>query len=204
MAKARDERHRFGQHYTPHHVARLLAALAIRSSSDLVFDPSCGDGRLLEAALTLKRELALKDSNSSDFSNQVFGVERSAAAIHTAQQTGACVAAADFFEIAPGATFDTLATFPLKFNALIGNPPYIRQELIGPNGKHLIEAQLVRDRIASPGIFWPRWSRRSDIYVYFFAHSIRFLAEHGRSVYLTASSWLDAGYGAALREFLLA
>jgi hypothetical protein len=52
-------------------------------------------------------------------------------------------------------------------------------------------------------MFWPRWSRRSDIYVYFFAHSIRFLKEHGRLAFLTASSWLDAGYGAALRKFLL-
>ena len=204
MTTARNEKHRYGQHYTPHQVARLLAALAVRTPTDLVLDPSCGDGRLLEAALTLKRALALKESNSSDLSNQVFGVERSSDAVYTARQTGACVAAADFFDIAPSATPDAFPSLPLRFDALIGNPPYIRQELIGPAGKRLIEAQLAQDRVASPEIFWPRWSRRSDIYVYFFAHSIRFLAEHGRIAYLTASSWLDAGYGAALREFLLA
>jgi hypothetical protein len=92
---------------------------------------------------------------------------------------------------------------PLAFDALIGNPPYIRQEVIGPKGKRRIEARLARDRAASPDVFWPRWSGRSDIYVYFFAHSICFLKEHGRLVFLTASSWLDAEYGAALREFLL-
>ena len=204
MATARNEKHRYGQHYTPHHVARLLVALAVRTPADLVLDPSCGDGRLLEAALTLKRALALKESNSSAISNQVFGVERSSDAVYTAKQTGACVAAADFFDIAPGETLDAWSRFPVSFDALIGNPPYIRQELIGPKGKRRIEAQLARDRVASPEIFWPRWSRRSDIYVYFFAHSIRFLADHGRIAYLTASSWLDAGYGAPLREFLLA
>lgn len=204
MATARNEKHRYGQHYTPLHVARLLAALAVRTPVDLVLDPSCGDGRILESALALKRALALKESNSSDLSAQVFGVERSSDAVSIAKQTGACVAAADFFAIAPGTTLDALSRFPLEFNALIGNPPYIRQELIGAEGKRLIEAQLARDRVASPEIFWPRWSRRSDIYVYFFAHSIRFLADRGRIAYLTASSWLDAGYGAALREFLLA
>ena len=204
MATARNEKHRYGQHYTPHHVSRLLAALGIRTPTDLILDPSCGDGRILDAALALKQKLALKESALTDFSNQVFGVERSPDAVKIAQQVEASVVEADFFDIEPGSRLDGLSSFPLEFNALIGNPPYIRQELIGPAGKRLIEAQLARDRISAPEIFWPRWSRRSDIYVYFFAHSIRFLAEHGRIVYLTASSWLDAGYGAALREFLLA
>src|SRR5215471_2123138 len=131
MATARNEKHRYGQHYTPLLVARLLAALAVRTPNDLVLDPSCGDGRLLEAALTLKRVLALKESNSSDLLNQVFGVERSLDAVDTAKQTSARVAAADFFDIAPGATLDALSSFPSSFDALIGNPPYIRQELIG-------------------------------------------------------------------------
>ena len=219
MANARDERHRYGQHYTPREVARLLAAFAVRSPGDLVFDPSCGDGRLLEEALKLKKQLlARHPSRRSGSSDQVFGVERSAFAVKAARRTGACVAAADFFDVVPGAslkssmsepgkdggvTLNESIPLPLGFDALIGNPPYIRQEVIGLTGKHRIEARLARDRVASPDVFWPRWSGRSDIYVYFFAHSIRFLKEHGRLVFLTASSWLDAGYGAALREFLL-
>jgi methylase of polypeptide subunit release factors len=204
MAKSRDERHRYGQHYTPREVARLLAALAVRSPGDLVFDPSCGDGRLLEEALDRKKQLSARHrSRGSVLSNQVFGVERSASAVQAARRTGACVAAADFFDVEPGATLNESMSLPIEFDALIGNPPYIRQEVIGPRGKRRIEARLARDREASPDVFWPRWSGRSDIYVYFFAHSIRFLKEHGRLVFLTASSWLDAGYGAAVREFLL-
>jgi hypothetical protein len=92
---------------------------------------------------------------------------------------------------------------PGQFDAIIGNPPYIRQEVIGSRDKRRIEARLADDCEASPEVCWPRWSGRSDIYVYFFAHSIRFLKEGGRLAFLTASSWLDAGYGAALRRFLL-
>ena len=215
MANVRDERHRYGQHYTPHDVARLLAAFAVRSPNDLVFDPSCGDGRLLEEALKFKRQLSSRHrSNGAVLSDQVFGVERSASAVQAARGTGTCVAAADFFDIGPGANLNSSVSgagkdacaprsLPLEFDAIIGNPPYIRQEVIGAKGKRRIEARLARDRSASLDLFWPRWSGRSDIYVYFFAHSIRFLREHGRLVFLTASSWLDAGYGAALREFLL-
>ncbi len=204
MANARDERHRYGQHYTPREVAKLLAAFAVRSPGDLVFDPSCGDGRLLAEALKLKKQLlAPHPSKRLGSSDQVFGVERSASAVKAARRTGACVAAADFFDVGPGASLNSSLSLPPGFDALIGNPPYIRQELIGLKGKRRIEARLARDRVASPEVFWPRWSGRSDIYVYFFAHSICFLKEHGRLVFLTASSWLDAGYGAALREFLL-
>src|SRR5437870_1617491 len=102
MTVARDERHRYGQHYTPQGVAGLLAAFAIRSESDLVFDPSCGDGRLLLQALRLKRELGSKRGMSRN-AGQVYGADRSKQAIELAAQTGAQVAVADFFDIAPAA-----------------------------------------------------------------------------------------------------
>lgn len=204
MAKARDERHRYGQHYTPHEVARLLAAFAVRSPGDVVFDPSCGDGRLLAEALKLKQRLADRNGLTKSVSaDEGFGVERAASAVKAARRTGARVAAADFFDVGPGERLNRSVTVPRAVDAIIGNPPYIRQEVIGPRGKRQIEARLAIDQLASPDLFWPRWSGRSDIYVYFFAHSIRFLKEHGRLVFLTASSWLDARYGAALRHFLL-
>ncbi len=219
MANARDERHRYGQHYTPHEVAKLLAAFAVRSSGDLVFDPSCGDGRLLEEAMKLKRQLFTQEGVLEPTrSRELFGIERSALAIKIARRAGACLVSADFFDVEPGESSSRLSIphklrttdyglrtkiLPSGFDAIVGNPPYIRQEVIGARDKRRIEACLARDRAASPAVFWPRWSGRSDIYVYFFAHSIRFLKSGGRLVFLTASSWLDAGYGAALREFLL-
>ena len=213
MANARDDRHRYGQHYTPHAVARLLAALAVRAPDDIVFDPSCGDGRLLEEALRLKQQLCSQSAIGANLSEQVFGIERSQDAAQAASRTGACVSVADFFDVDPGVSLNSLPpsprtndaprVLPLEFDAIVGNPPYIRQEVIGSNDKRRIEARLVRDRAASTGVHWPKWSRRSDIYVYFFAHSIRFLKKNGRLVFLTASSWLDAGYGRALRDFLL-
>jgi type I restriction enzyme M protein len=202
MAVARDPRHRFGQHYTPRDVARLLAGFAVRSAGDLIFDPACGDGRLLAEALMLKRELASGHSRSRGA--EVYGIDRSRPAVGFAAETGARAAVADFFNIAPGASLNPSTILPPAFDAIIGNPPYIRQELMGSRDKQRIARRLKLDRAASGDIQWPRWSGRSDIYVYFFAHAIRFLKPDGRLVFLTASSWLDVGYGAALREFMLA
>ncbi len=202
MAKIKDERHRYGQHYTPREVALLLAAFGVRSPRDLVFDPSCGDGRLLEAALHLKAHLASQRSHKK-LEAELFGIDRSAAAARPAARTGARVAVADFFEIEPGARLDGSTKLPAQLDCIIGNPPYIRQEVLGERDKQRIERRLESDRAQSPENFWPRWSGRSDIYVYFFARSIRFLRDGGRLVFLTASSWLDVGYGAALRGFLL-
>ncbi|MFL6215592.1 MAG: class I SAM-dependent DNA methyltransferase [Blastocatellia bacterium] len=202
MAKARDERHRYGQHYTPNEVARLLAAFAVRAAGDLVFDPACGDGRLLAQAITVKQSFAARRP-SAQSQREVFGTEVSAGALALARETGAQVALADFFDVEPGAFLNESVRLPVAFDAVIGNPPYIRQEVMGAHDKRRIMDRLASDRRNASDVSWPRWSGRSDIYVYFFARAVRFLRAGGRLVFLTASSWLDAGYGAALREFLL-
>src|SRR5437868_11100349 len=202
MAKARDERHRYGQHYTPVEVARLLAVFAVRAAADRVFDPACGDGRLLAEAINAKRQLAPKAS-PRELAREAFGIDRSAQAVMLAAASGARVAQADFFDLEPGASVSDTWQLPERFDAVIGNPPYIRQEVMGAADKRRIARRLLSDRQAATDVSWPRWSGRSDIYVYFFARAIRFLRVGGRLVFLTASSWLDAGYGAALRRFLL-
>ena len=203
MAKKRDERHRYGQHYTPLEVAELLAAFAVRSETEQVLDPSCGDGRLLSEVLLRVNDLNRRPARAAHYlAPNLFGIDLSEGAVKLAAQTGARVARADFLELEPGARVNGGIKLPLRFDVIIGNPPYIRQELMGARDKRRAEKRLERDRFESPEISWPPWSGRSDMYVYFFAHSTRFLKPDGRLVFLTASSWLDAGYGAPLRDFL--
>src|SRR5258708_24950085 len=183
MAVAKDERHRYGQHYTPREVARLLAAFAVRAEGDVVLDPSCGDGRLLAEALRVKHELNWR-RRSAHNEDEVYGADRSKQAIELAAETGARVAVADFFDIAPAGALTESIILPAAFDAIIGNPPYIRQELMGRRDKQRIDRRLKLDRAASPEIHWPRWSGRSDIYVYFFAHATGFLRPGGRLGFL--------------------
>jgi len=203
MARDRGEKHRYGQHYTPARVASLLAELAVRSATDLVLDPACGDGRLLAAALAKKRRLLPATADSLQLAGDMFGLDRTASAIPLAAATEANVACADFFDIEPGTRINKSTSFQNKFDAIIGNPPYIRHEVIGRAEKRRIEKRLEDGRNRSPELHWPQWSGRSDMYVYFFAHAARFLRPEGRLVFLTASSWLDSRYGDPLREFML-
>lgn len=204
MAKDRGEKHRYGQHYTPTSVARLLAELSVRSATDIILDPACGDGRLLAAALSMKKSFLSANRPTGDaLAKDMFGLDRTSSAIPDALNTGAMVACADFFDTEPGSEVKRAFTLPATFDAVIGNPPYIRHEIIGGKDKRRIEERLDEGRALSPELFWPQWSRRSDIYVYFFAHAARFLKSGGRLVFLTASSWLDSRYGAPLREFMV-
>jgi methylase of polypeptide subunit release factors len=175
----------------------LLAEFAVRDSRDRVFDPACGDGRLLTAALEKKLRLASARVSRERLAADLFGIDRSMDAVAAASRIAGSTAAIDFFEVKPG------DPFPARFDAIIGNPPYIRQEFIGARDKRRVAELISNCRNAADGVFWPEFSGRSDIYVFFFAHAINFLREGGRLVFLTSTSWLDSGYGAPLREFLL-
>ncbi|HKV39573.1 MAG TPA: N-6 DNA methylase, partial [Blastocatellia bacterium] len=136
LTKDAVEQHRYGQHYTPETVARLLAAFAVRRGSDLVLDPSCGDGRLL------KQVISLKGGSQEEDGCGVFGIDRSAAAVQLGRETGAAVVCADFFSVEPGANLSPSFTLPPLFDAIIGNPPYIRQEIMGSGDKTRIRSVL--------------------------------------------------------------
>ena len=88
-----------------------------------------------------------------------------------------------------------------KVDAVVGNPPYIRQEKIteyyGKKYKEQLRKQVARD---APGT---DLSGRSDIHCYFFTHALTFLSEGGYMGLLTSSTWLDTTYGFRLQKFLL-
>ncbi len=77
-------------------------------------------------------------------------------------------------------------------DAIVGNPPYVRQELIDP----------ARKRMAPHA--GPALSGRSDLHARFWFPSLALLRPGGRLGFITSGAWLDAGYGAALRDWLAA
>ena len=96
-------------------------------------------------------------------------------------------------------TGDSVRSVALKeVDAVVGNPPYIRQEGIGRVEKSNY-AELFRKE-------WPgrtKLSGRSDIYAYFFSHAAHFLMPGGYLGFVTSIGWLDTEYGFRLQEFFL-
>ncbi|MDR0945126.1 MAG: Eco57I restriction-modification methylase domain-containing protein [Bifidobacteriaceae bacterium] len=76
------------------------------------------------------------------------------------------------------------------FDAVVGNPPYIRQELI-PN------ATLARYRDC-----YPTMVGRADVYVPFFERSLSLLTPGGKLCFICADAWTKNDYGRALRRLV--
>jgi len=98
------------------------------------------------------------------------------------------------------------------FDVVIGNPPYVRQELISPPNRLKEEVtseekREYKDRLLhSVQVHFPAMEsidRKSDYYVYFYFHGLSLLNSEGTFCFVTSNSWLDAGYGKNLQEFLL-
>ncbi|EAI2563723.1 class I SAM-dependent DNA methyltransferase [Campylobacter coli] len=77
------------------------------------------------------------------------------------------------------------------FDLIIGNPPYIRQEELKELKSHLAKNYKV-------------YKGTSDIYTYFYELGFNVLKDRGGVLsYITSNKYTRAGYGEALREFLL-
>ena len=78
------------------------------------------------------------------------------------------------------------------FDAVIGNPPYVRQESLGDIKPYLA------------GAYPETYHGVADLYVYFYGQGLRQLRRGGRMGYIVTNKWLRAGYGEPLRGFFAA
>ena len=107
----------------------------------------------------------------------------------------AAAALADAFVALPPDTrpFDWRAAFPEVFarggfDVVVGNPPYVRQEVLGPFKPYLAQR-------------YATWHGVADLYVYFYERGLELLAPGGKLSYIVTNKWLRAGYGEPLRRF---
>lgn len=102
------------------------------------------------------------------------------------------------------------------FDIVIGNPPYVRQELIAPpleNEKDYspddwrkLKSQYKDKLILATKNVWQdikKIDKKSDLYVFFYYQGLSLLNDNGIFCFINSSSWLDVGYSAGLQEFLL-
>lgn len=215
-----DERHKLGQYFTPPHVIDLINAFAIRNSNSKVLDPSCGSGTFLVRAYERKKILTKEENKAARHEillNEIYGNDISnypaylsmlnLAIRNTRKPSYPRIANKDFFSITEFAKIklhnqhgeSENRPFP-KFDAIIGNPPYTRQEDIGTMqgtvGKPQIQALIKLECGFEP-------SQRTSIFAHFFYHAGIFLKQGGYLAYICQNSWLDTDYGIDLQRYLL-
>ena len=77
-----------------------------------------------------------------------------------------------------------------KYDCIVGNPPYIRHELISDKDKILYKSRF--------GTF----KNRADLYIPFFEHSLNLLSKNGKLSFICSNRWLYNQYGNQLRELI--
>ena len=215
-----NERRRFGQFYTSPDVVDLINAFCIREPDSRVLDPACGGGTFLVRAYARKRVLYQDRRRGADHQQllgEIFGIDVGAFPAQLSTINLAVRRLSDesnYPRVARASFFDAQAGIPLydipltgesvrsisldKLDAVVGNPPYIRQEKIDRFDKqHYLR------------LFQKQWpgnkalSGRSDIYAYFFTHAAHLLKPGGYLGFVTSIGWLDTEYGFRLQEFFL-
>lgn len=216
-----EERHKYGQFYTRVEIVDLINSFCIRDGNEKVMDPACGGGTFLVRAYARMKTL-MPNQPHGDILKNLFGVDIMNFATHLTTMNLAArhlednenypqIVRSDFFDVQADKIF---ATLPRKattvgsgksqrrevvvpqLDAVIGNPPYIRQEEI-PNARKPVYKEIVK-KDASVSL-----SGRSDIHCYFWPHATTFLKEDGYLCLLTSSQWLDVEYGFKLQEWIL-
>lgn len=76
------------------------------------------------------------------------------------------------------------------FDAIVGNPPYVRQELLGATVKNYLQRK------------YKTYHGVADLYVYFFEKYISILKPESEFGIIVANKWLRANYGEPLRRWL--
>ena len=176
-----------------------------------ILDPACGSGAFLNQALeflisehgaldTYRKVyegegLGLYDIESTILENNLYGVDINADAVEIARLSLWLRTAAkgrvltDLSKNLVAANSLLEFPFDFKFDVVIGNPPYVRQEAIKEQKPALQKYKV--------------YSGMADLFVYFYELGITHLKENGLLGFICSNKFFRASYGENLRKFIL-
>jgi type I restriction-modification system DNA methylase subunit len=212
-----ERRHQMGQYFTRSDVASLISVFTIMRGSELVMDAGSGSGTFsVQAYERMKAKLPGQDH--WERLQRIWSCEIAPYPAHLTmlnmilrdlryEKNYPRVINDDFFRINghyqakvknPDGT-DEYVNLP-QFDAVIGNPPYTRQEEMKEVAEGLKTRAFATCSREWPGIKIPK---NSSLFAYFMLHGGALLREGGRLGMITSNSWLDVDYGRAIQEMLL-
>jgi len=217
------EQHDRGQHFTNVNEVDIVNAFCIRKDTELVLDSGCGAGTFLVRAYKFFKHYNPK-LRHEELLERLWGIEIAPFPAFLASmnlslldikvtENYPSIIRRDFSEIRSTSSqklifLNTSHLFNVKdiggkvksvkmpvFDSCIGNPPYIRQELI-EHKKRWID-------LAKSEYELKKINKQSDLYVYYLMHTTAFLKDGGHFGYVISSSWLDVSFGGRFQKFLL-
>ncbi|MGD7197264.1 Eco57I restriction-modification methylase domain-containing protein [Ralstonia pseudosolanacearum] len=182
-----------GGYYTSGEVASWLCAWAIRSTKDRVLEPSCGDGAFLRAAAQRYADLGLQ---SSSIAQRMTGVEIISDEANRARESLREALGSHASKVVETSDFFTWwnSNAESSFDAVIGNPPFIRYQTF-PEPHRSLAMALMAEEGLSP-------NRLTNIWVPFVVAAVTALRPGGRLGLVLPAELLQVTYAAQLRSFL--
>lgn len=175
-----------GGYYTPDPVSKFLIRWVLQNKPRNVLEPSCGDGAFIRA-LNGQHKHTIRLTGVELFAEEAV---KAASSANENKHLDADIKTADFLalslrEIEAGK----------KYDAIIGNPPYIRYQYLAPADQVLSEKIFARHGLP--------FTKHTNAWVPFVIASVDLLAEGGRLAMVVPSELLHVLHAASLRKFLL-
>ena len=233
-----EEKKKLGQIYTPQDIAKMMVKLTVQNPNDVVLDPACGCGTLLHKVYYRLKNLkyeAQTPLNHEDLLSQIWGIEINPFPAQIAMMSLAFmdiskitqvsgILLEDFLNIGPlnnyfvkSRNFKTgksiTREMPKKFDVIIANPPYIKQELI-PNKKLMMKNLPIFASYREKNTISTNFDKKkqkikldltgkTDYYGFFLWYSYYFLKDQGRLCFIIPNKWMDVEYGKKLKKFIM-
>ena len=157
-----------GEFFTPQHVSKLIAQLAMhkQTSVNKIYDPACGSGSLLlQAKKHFDQHLIEDGFFGQEINHTTYNLARMNMFLHNVNY--------DKFNIQLGDTLeDPQFAYDKPFDAIVSNPPY-SVKWIGSDDPTLIND----DRFAPAGVLAPK----SKADMAFVMHALSYLSSKGRA-----------------------
>src|SRR5271157_35936 len=235
-----EKRKEMGQIYTPSIIARLICHLAINKEDVILLDPACGCGTFLKEGYQrlqlLKRKgnrQQISGSLHNEILSQIWGIEINTFPAHLTTINLSFqnepiltdvvnVIVADYLGLEPLRSYavrgwsvtkgeEVSRRLPQKFNVIVGNPPYVRHELLNDIPKFREKMEIFANYLSGvypvpSGRKRPircNLNQRVDYYAYFLWSSTYLLENKGILSFIISNKWLDVGYGKEIKQFLL-
>ncbi|MCW2995011.1 MAG: methyltransferase [Conexibacter sp.] len=176
-----------GAFFTPPEVARYISEWAIRSADDTVFEPSCGEADFLLAAGQRLRDLGSPTIDGRSLRGAELHAESAESALRELAEVGmtADVAVADFFD---------LELEDGSFDAVVGNPPYVRYQAFHGEARAKAQRAALRAGVRLSGLAssWAAFTVRSG----------QLVKPQGRLGLVLPAELLSTNYAGQVRRYL--
>ncbi|MBC7932183.1 MAG: N-6 DNA methylase [Rubrivivax sp.] len=172
-----------GQFWTPDWVAEAMISYAVGGGSHHVFDPAVGAGAFFRAAKNVASE--------SGSYLKLLGTEIDDGALQEARRNG--LSSDDLSRVQVG---DFVLRPPQeKFDAIVGNPPYIRHHRLPAH----VKVELKR---FAAGLVGTPLDGRAGLHVYFLLRALQLLSDGGRLAFIVPADTCEGVFSTILWKWV--